>query len=371
MDWPFGVDEWEAAARDALAPNAFDYVAGGAGSESTMLANRQAFERWRLRPRMLTGVTEADLSVEILGTRSPLPLFLAPVGVLGIVHPEGELAVARAASAAGVPMILSSAASHSMEDVAEAMGDAPRWFQLYWVNDREVVASFVRRAAAAAYSAIVLTVDTLTLSWRDRDQRNRYLPFLEGDGIGQFTSDPVFRRRLPAPPEDDLRVAGTHMALMFPNLALGWSDLAWLREQTDLPILLKGVLTAEDASLAVEHGVDGLIVSNHGGRQVDGAVATLDALPEVREAFGADRPVLMDSGIRRAADVMKALALGADAVLLGRSYVYGLAAGGEAGVARVLEALTGELNLMFPLMGVRSPRDLDRSHLAQVPASPA
>jgi len=292
---------------------------------------------------------------------------LAPIGVQGILHPDGELGTARAAAAAGVPMILSSASSRSMEEVADALGDTPRWFQLYWVNDREVVESFVRRAAAAGYSAIVLTVDTLTLSWRDRDQRNRYLPFLEGEGIAQFTSDPVFRARLPVPPQDDPRVAGTHMALMFPNLALAWSDLAWLRERTELPILLKGIPTAEDASLALEHGVDGLIVSNHGGRQVDGAVATLDVLPEVREGFGTGRPVLMDGGIRRAADVVKAIALGADAVLLGRPYVYGLAVAGQAGVARVLEAMTAELTLMFPLMGVRSPRDLDRSFVS--PAS--
>jgi isopentenyl diphosphate isomerase/L-lactate dehydrogenase-like FMN-dependent dehydrogenase len=284
--WPLTADDWEAAAREKLEPGPFGYIAGGAGSESTIRANREAFERRRIRPRMLTGNRERELSVEILGTPSPGPFFLAPIGVLEIAHPEGELAVARAAASLRIPMILSSASSHSIEEVAEAMGDAPRWFQLYWVNDREITASFVDRAAAAGYGAIVVTLDTLTLGWRPRDLRNAYLPFVTGAGCGQFFSDPVFCARLEKPPAEDVLTAAATMLATFPNLALTWDDLAWLRDRTSLPLVVKGVLTAEDARRAVDAGVDGVIGSNHGGRQVDGAVAALDALVEVRGGLG-------------------------------------------------------------------------------------
>ena len=362
--WPVGADEWEARASEQLDSGPFGYIAGGAGNEATVRANREAFERKRLRPRMLAGNTVRDLSVEVLGTPSPFPFFLAPVGVLSIAHADGELAPARAAAALRVPFILSSAASHSIEEIAEAMGDAPRWFQLYWVSDREVVESLVRRAEASGYSAIVVTLDTLTLGWRPRDLRNAYLPFREGEGIAQFTSDPVFRSRLSVPPEEDPLVAAGTMLAMFPNLALRWEDLAWLRELTSLPLLAKGVLTAHDANRAFEAGVDGIVVSNHGGRQVDGAIASLDALHEVRAAVGADAPVLMDGGIRGGADVLKALALGASAVLLGRPYVYGLAVGGQPGVEAVLQQLAAETDLTLALMGGTVARDLDAAWIA-------
>jgi lactate 2-monooxygenase len=362
--WPVGAQEWEARAAAMLEPGPFGYIAGGAGEEGTMRANREAFDRRRLRPRMLTGNVERDLSVEILGTRSPFPFFLAPVGVLSIAHPDGELAPAAAAAETGVPFILSTAASHSLEEVAAVMGDAPRWFQLYWVNDREIVASLVARAAAAGYSAIVVTLDTLVLGWRPRDLRNAYLPFREGEGIAQFTSDPVFRSRLSVPPEEDPLVAAGTMLALFPNLALTWQDLAWLREQTTLPLLVKGVLTAEDARIALASGVDGVIVSNHGGRQVDGAVAALDALAEVRDALGAEAVVLMDGGIRSGADVVKALAVGADAALIGRPYVYGLAVGGKDGVAAVLTQLAAETDLTLALAGGASARDPDSAWIA-------
>src|SRR5919197_608972 len=295
--WPVGADEWEARAAERLESGPFGYIAGGAGAESTLRANREAFERRRLRPRMLGAHTERDISVEVLGTESPFPFMLAPVGVLSIAHPDGELAPARAAAAARVPFVLSTAASHSIEEIGDAMGDAPRWFQLYWVSNRDVVASLVRRAEAAGYGAIVVTLDTLILGWRPRDLRNAYLPFRDGEGIAQFTSDPVFRELLPVSPEEDPLVAAGTMLAMFPNLALRWDDLAWLRELTSLPLLVKGVLTAEDARRALDAGVDGIAVSNHGGRQVDGAVAALDALVEVREAVP-DTPLLMDGGIR-------------------------------------------------------------------------
>jgi lactate 2-monooxygenase len=363
-EWPVSPADWEARAQEALEPGPFGYIAGGAGDELTMRANRDAFERRRLRPRMLTGNRERDLSVEVLGTRSPAPFFLAPLGVLTIAHPEGELAAARAAAATGVPYVLSSAASYSIEEVAEAMGDAPRWFQLYWINDPDVAASFVARAAAASYGAIVLTLDTLILGWRPRDLANAYLPFLSGQGCAQFFTDPVFCARLAQPPQEDLLTAAGTMLATFPNLGLTWDDLAWMREQVELPLLVKGVLTAEDALHARDCGIDGVIVSNHGGRQVDGAVGALDAYVEVREALGDSATVLMDGGIRTGADVLKAMALGADAVLLGRPYAYGLAVGGQQGVEAVIRQLLAETDITLALLGGRSVRELEPSFLA-------
>jgi lactate 2-monooxygenase len=362
--WPVGADEWEARASEQLDAGPYGYIAGGAGAESTLRANREAFERRRLRPRMLAAHTERDISVEVLGTRSPYPFLLAPVGVLSIAHADGELAPARAAAAARVPFVLSTASSHSIEEIAEAMGDAPRWFQLYWVSDRAVVGSLVRRAEAAGYSAIVVTLDTLILGWRPRDLRNAYLPFRHGEGIAQFTSDPVFRELLPVASEEDPLVAAATMLSMFPNLGLRWDDLAYLRELTSLPVLVKGVLTAEDAVRALTAGVDGIVVSNHGGRQVDGAVAALDALIEVRAAVGAEATVLVDGGVRGGADVVKAMALGANAVLVGRPYVYALAVGGEPGVAALIEQLAAETDLTLALLGAGSIAEVDSSWIA-------
>ena len=362
-EWPIEAAGWERAAEKKLDAGAFGYIAGGAGSEATMRANREAFDRWRIRPRMLTGNVLRDISVEVLGTRSPAPFLLAPIGVLSIAHEEAEVGVARAAKSSGVPMLLSSAATHSIEQVAET--GAPRWFQLYWVNDREICESFVRRAEAAGYGAIVVTLDTLTLAWRPRDLRRGYLPFLDGQGCGQFFTDPVFLSRLTKTPAEDPLTAAATMLATFPNLGLTWSDLDWLRGQTSLPILVKGVLTADDARTALAHGVDGIVVSNHGGRQVDGAVAALDALVEVRDALP-EAVVLMDGGIRSAADVVKAVALGADAVLLGRPYAYALAVGGQRGVAELLQNLMAEIDLTLALAGAHSIRELDRSWLTRV-----
>ena len=360
-EWPIEAADWERAAEAKLDAGAFGYIAGGAGSESTVRANLEAFGRWRIRPRMLTGNVVRDISVDVLGMHSPGPFFLAPIGVLSIAHEEAEVAVGQASASSGVPMLLSSAATHSIEEVAAT--NAPRWFQLYWVNDREICESFVRRAEAAGYGAIVVTLDTLTLGWRPRDLRQAYLPFIKGEGCGQYFTDPVFLSRLAKSPQEDMLTAAATMLATFPNLGLTWDDLDWLRQQTKLPILVKGVLTAEDARRALEHGIDGVVVSNHGGRQVDGAVAALDALVEVRDALP-DAVVLMDGGIRCAADVLKAVALGANAVLLGRPYAYALAVGGRRGVEELIKSLLAEIDLNLALAGGTSIRDLDRSWLS-------
>jgi lactate 2-monooxygenase len=365
---PFTTDlsRLEEAAREVLDPQAFGYVAGSAGSGSTARANRAAFERWRIVPRMLRDVAERDLSTEVLGTPMPAPVLLAPIGVQTIVHPEGELASARAAAELGLVYIHSTAAAHSIEQAAEASGDGPRWYQLYWPRDPEVAASLVRRAEAAGYRAIVVTLDTFMLGWRPTDLDTAYLPFLQGTGIANYLTDPAFNAPLAedAPLSDKVfRWAG-----MFGNPRLTWDDLAWLRERTSLPIVLKGVLHPDDARAAADAGVDGIVVSNHGGRQVDGAVAALDALPAIVEAVGDRLTVLLDSGVRNGADVVKAVALGAAAVLYGRPYVYGLALGGQAGVTHVLRCLLGELDATVALAGRRRLADLGPDVLAPSPS---
>jgi lactate 2-monooxygenase len=353
--------ELEARAREVLSAEAFGYVAGGAGSERTVRANLDAFGRWEIVPRMLRDVAARDLSTSILGTAMPAPVMLAPVGVQSIVHEQAELAAARAAASQSLPFILSTAASHSLEEVAAAMGPASRWYQLYWPKDRELAASFVGRAADAGYGAIVVTLDTWMLGWRPRDLQSAYLPFLKGEGVANYFSDPVFRAALEKPPEEDPVPAIDLWAEQFSNPSVTWADLAWLRDQTALPIVLKGILHGDDAELALEAGVDGIVVSNHGGRQVDGAIAALDALPAVREAVGEQFPVLFDSGIRTGSDVFKALALGADAVCLGRPYVWGLALDGQAGVEHVLRCLLAELDLTLALSGYTSLAEVDRA----------
>ena len=356
----------EESARELLSPEAFGYVAGGAGSESTMRANLAAFQRWQIVPRMLRDVATRDLRTSVLGTAMPAPVLLAPVGVQSIVHPDAELAVGRAAAALGVTPILSTAASHSIEQVAEAMGAASRWYQLYWPKDRDLAASFVSRAADAGYAAIVVTLDTWTLGWRPRDLANAYLPFLQGLGVANYFTDPVFRAALERTPEEDPGPAIAHWAYEFSNPAVTWQDLAWLREQTTLPIVLKGIVHEDDARLALDAGVDGMIVSNHGGRQVDGALGALDALPAVRAAVGESFPVLFDSGIRTGADIVKALALGADVVCLGRPFMWGLALGGQAGVEHVLRCLLADLDLTLALSGHTALEQVERSLLRGV-----
>jgi isopentenyl diphosphate isomerase/L-lactate dehydrogenase-like FMN-dependent dehydrogenase len=348
---PLSFTELEQRAGEKLSPGAFGYVAGGAGAEETMRANRKAFGRWRIMPRMLRDVASRDLRTTVLGTAMPAPVMLAPVGVLSIVHPEAELAVARAAAGLGINMISSTASSRSLEEVAQVMGSSPRWFQLYWPRRRELAASFLHRAEQSGYRAIVVTLDTCLLGWRPRDLQGAYLPFLRGEGLANYLSDPVFCAGLAKPPREDMAAAIAHWSAVFSDPSVTWDDLQFLREHTRLPLVLKGILHPDDARRAADLGMDGVIVSNHGGRQVDGAVAALDALPEVVSAAG-KMAVLFDSGIRTGADVVKALALGAKAILLGRPYVYGLALEGEAGVRAVLRALLAELDLTMALSGV-------------------
>jgi len=358
---PFACEDWEARAREALSDEAYWYVAGGAGGGDTMRANREAFYRWRIRPRLLTDVTDRNLMVEIFGKRYPAPVLLAPVGVQGILHADGEAAPARAAAALGVPIVLSNVSSITLEEVAAAMGDSPRWFQLYPGSNRDVMQSALDRAEASGYSAIVVTLDTKMLGWREADLKGGYLPFARGHGIANYLSDPAFRALLARTPEEDPRAAIMLFLSLFTNPAMSWKDIEWIRSRTRLPLLLKGVLDPEDARIAVDKGASGMIVSNHGGRQVDGAVAALDALPSVVGAVGSEVPVLMDSGVRRGADVIKAIALGARAVLVGRPYAYALAAAGEEGVRHYLRCLLADIDINLALSGRRSLSELDRS----------
>jgi len=362
---PAAISLLEQKAKETLAPAAFDYVAGGAGGEDTMRANREAFYRWRIVPRMLRDVSRRDLTVEFLGTRLPAPVILGPVGVQGIIHGEAEVASARAAASLGVPFTLSTVSSRSMEEVAQAVGNAPRWFQLYWGKNPDLTASMLQRAERAGYTALVVTLDTSMLAWRERDLQHAYLPFLLGQGLANYFSDPVFRGLLPQPPEQNPAAAIQLWGSLFSNTALTWSDILFLRKHTRLPIILKGILHAQDAARALDAGADALIVSNHGGRQVDGAIAALDALPTVAREVKGRVPVLFDSGVRRGADVFKALALGAKAVLLGRLYMYGLAVAGEQGVREVLLNLLADFDLTLALSGYSSCAELDATALVK------
>ena len=398
----------EDAARTVMSRRGFAYVAGSAGSEATSRANRAAFDRWQVVPRMLVDTSERDLGVDLFGRRHPLPLLVAPIGVLSMAHDGADLAVARAAAGMGVTPVLSTQASVPMEQVAAAVGGRGHWYQLYWSRDDDLAASLVRRAEACGSEAIVVTLDTAYLGWRPRDLDLGHLPFARGEGIAQYTSDPVFRRLVdervaaaataepqpqPRPTPAALRTlvslsrnhpgdtrrnltaqqprAAVEVFLdVFSRPALSWADLPRLRELTTLPIVLKGVLHPDDARRAVAEGVDGILVSNHGGRQVDRSVAALDALPGVVDAVrgaGSAVPVLFDSGIRSGADAFVALALGAVAVGIGRTHVYGLALAGEEGVAEVLRNIAAELDLTMALTGCTSLADVTRERLTPTP----
>lgn len=387
----------EKEAKESMSKRAFAYVAGGAGTEQTMDSNLRAFRDVEIVPRMLRDVSERDMSVNILGKRWTSPFFLCPIGVLELAHYRADLAVARAASSLDVPFIFSNQASVPMEETAQVMGRSTRWFQLYWSKSRELVASFVSRAEASGCEAIVVTLDTTMLGWRPRDLDQAYLPFLEGKGIAQYTSDPVFTRMLENfepvatrrqitpqsllgliqmvnhyPGDGFFRKLKSGLPLkavqqfisMYTNPGLTWEDLSFLREHTRLPVVLKGILHADDARRAVDAGIDAIIVSNHGGRQVNGSISSLEALKKIRAVVPATYPLLLDSGIRSGADVFKALAIGANAVGIGRPYVYGLAIDGERGVREVLKDFLADFELTMGLAGCLSVAEVRESGLS-------
>lgn len=393
----------EAAARRSLlrrpgGRRAWAYIYGGAGSGATMDANREAFDRRRIVPRMLRDTSERDLSVELFGRRLPAPVLVAPIGAAGLITRDADLEVGAAAAQRGLPYILSSQGSSPMEATAAAMGSAPRWFQLYWSKDEALVDSFIARAEAIEAGALVVTLDTTLLGWRPWDLDLGSLPFTRGVGIAQYTSDPRFAElvaeRISADVEDEpvtvtpqavwtmlemarnhpgglldnLRAPETRAAVQtfldtFSNPALTWDHIATLRERTRLPVVLKGVLHPDDARRAFDVGVDAVMVSNHGGRQVDGSVGTLDALADIRAAVGPEATLLLDSGVRGGADVIKAMACGADAVTLGRPHLYGLAIAGRRGVGEVLDNLLAEIDLTMSLSGASSWGEVDESLL--------
>ena len=396
---PVDAEQLEAAARKAVSAEAFAYIAGGAGAERTMAANRQAFDRWQVWPRPLRDVSARDLSIDFLGRRRPTPLLLAPLGVMEMAHPDADLAVARAAASVGVPYTLSNQASVPMEEVRDAAPDGPRMFQLYWSASEDLNASLLRRAEASGCEAIVVTLDTHLLGWRTRDLDLAYLPFTRGMGIAQYTSDPVFQQLVrervraaaesatidpadAAPPvkltpkavaagvkiarkgttltgtglRESLRSPLPRAAVetfleVFSTPALTWEGLAKARAWTGLPIILKGILHPDDAAHALDAGVDGVWISNHGGRQIDQSVPTLAVLPDIVERVGGRVPVIFDSGIRQGSDAFIALALGATAVAIGRPYAYGLGIAGEAGVREVIRNLLAELDITLGLSG--------------------
>ncbi|MFB8188427.1 alpha-hydroxy-acid oxidizing protein [Microbacterium sp. NPDC055988] len=397
----------KAAARKALSTEAFAYIAGGAGAERTMTANRRAFDRWQVWPRPLRDVSTRDLGVEFLGRRRPTPLLLAPLGVMEMAHADADLAVARAAASLGVPYTLSNQASFPMEQVADAAPDGSRLFQLYWSASDDLNRSLLARAEASGCEAIVVTLDTHLLGWRTRDLDLAYLPFTRGMGIAQYTSDPVFqqlvRERAAAPKADPLGVKVTPKAVgaaltiarkgapltgggslrdnlrsplpraavetfldVFSTPALTWGDLAKAREWTSLPIILKGIVHPDDAQAALDAGVDGIWISNHGGRQIDRSVPTLDVLPEIAERVAGRVPIIFDSGVRGGADAAIALALGATVVALGRPYAYGLGIAGETGVREVVRNVLAELDITLGLAGLTSVTQLDRDALRMV-----
>jgi len=362
-EFPVSYDDLRAAAHEAMSPEGVAYVHGGAGREETFERGKD-FSAWRIVPRMLQGVASRDLSTEFLDLEFDWPLALTPLGVQSLLHEEAELGTARGAAALDVPMCLSSLSSETMEDVAAALGDTPKLFQFYWSSDDAVAQSFLDRAERAGYDAVVVTVDAPILGWRERLLERGYYPFLDREGVANYFSDPEFRAALDAPPEDDPEAAVEHLVDIFGDASLTWEDLQFVHDNTDLPVVVKGILDPRDAELAVEHGADAVGVSTHGGRQVDGSVTALEALPGVVEAVGDDAAVTFDSGVRRGSDAFKAVALGADAVLLGRPYAYGLAVGGADGVESVVTNHLAEFDLTMGLAGRSSVAEIGRDAVA-------
>lgn len=392
----FDLAALEESARKVISPEAFAYIVGGAGVESTVRANREAFEKYKIVPRMLRNVGERDTSITLFGNELPSPFLLSPVGVLEMVHRDADVAVAKAAAELGVPYIFSNQASKPMEECAAAMGNSPHWFQLYWSKSNDLVASLVQRAEKCGCSAIAVTLDTTLLGWRTRDLELAYLPFMEGKGIAQYTSDPVFLKMLEEQDDGTVKRKITFQSLLgligmvkkypgggffqklrsgkpvkavqkfvttYSNPCTTWDDLKFLRQHTKLPILLKGILHPDDARKAMDVGMDGIIVSNHGGRQVDGSISSIEALPKIAEVINGKIPVLIDSGIRGGADAFKAIALGAKAVCIGRPYVYGLSIAGQQGVYEVLRNFMTDFELTMGLTGCKNIGEITKETL--------
>ncbi len=395
---PLRYEQLREQAKIKLSKSAFDYLDGGAGMERTMLSNREAFSKYQLRPFMLRDTTDCDIGISLFGKSYPTPFFLSPIGVLELANREANLAVGRAAASLGIPFIFSNQASKPMEETASAMHDGPRFFQLYWSKSNDLVASLLRRAEAAGCDAIVVTLDTPLLGWRMRDLQQGFLPFLYGMGIAQYTSDPVFQKLVTSEElmQDEDQAGFPNLTLLrslyrmaknfpgntwsnfitrrplssirkfinvFMRTNLQWDDLQSLRNYTSLPIILKGIQTVPDAKKAIEVGVDAIMVSNHGGRQVDGAIGSLYALDDIAKEIGHQIPILFDSGIRSGADAVKAMALGAQAVGIGRPYAFALAVAGEEGVKNLLEYYLAEFTLTMRLCGCRTLDEVDRSLL--------
>lgn len=390
---PVSFSMLEAAARNVMTPQAYAYIAGGAGNESTMLHNTSSFGNVKIVPRMLCDVGQRNMEITLFGKKLSSPFLISPVGVLELVHREADLAVGKAAAQLGVPYIFSNQASRPMEEVSTVMGDSPRMFQLYWSKSNDLVASFAQRAEKCGCSAIVLTLDTTMLGWRTRDLDIAYLPFLEGKGIAQYTTDPVFQKMMDESDETpDVKRKITYQSVQgliqmvnnypgkgffkklrsgrpikavrkfvatYSNPCTTWNDLQFLRKSTKLPIILKGILHPDDARKAIDFGMDGIIVSNHGGRQVDGSVSTFEALPEIVKAVQSKVPVILDSGIRSGADAFKAIAMGATAVGVGRPYVYGLALDGQYGVYAAMRNIMSEFELTMGLAGCKEVSEIN------------
>ncbi len=356
--FPVNFDELELAAANVLTDEAHAYIAGGAGGGQSIINNRRAFDNYHILPRMLRNVGERNMRTRLFGLDLAAPIILAPIGVQSIIHSEAETAVARAASSLNIPMVCSTVSSDPLEQIAAIKGNTPNWFQLYWPRNNALAISLVQRAERAGFGAIVITLDTNMLAWREKDIQLAYLPFLKGEGIINYLNDPVFRALFGGNPADNMEEAIEYFTQIFSEPNLTWDSLEQMRRSTNLPIILKGILHPGDARLAIEHGASGIIVSNHGGRQIDGSVGALNMIPEIVNEVGPEFPVLFDSGIRRGADVFKALALGAKAVLLGRPYAYGLAMNGQEGVKDVLQNIIADFDLTMGLAGCRTLNDI-------------
>ncbi|WP_053360802.1 alpha-hydroxy-acid oxidizing protein [Bacillus sp. FJAT-27251] len=357
-DFPLSFEEWEQKAAENMLPGGYGYASSGAGKEETAKRNVEAFSKWAIVPRMLNDVSSVDMSISIFGRRYRSPFLLAPVGMQGLAHEDGEKATAKAAESMEVPLIVSTVSTYSLEEIAAAAPAGPKWFQLYFSSSNPALSySMVERAEKAGYEAIVITVDTVMVGWRETDMRNQFSPLSQGYGTGNYIHDPVFMDSLPNHDQETI-IAGILENVQHPTLT--WKEVAEVKKRTRLPVLLKGILHPEDAAMALECGVDGIIVSNHGGRQLDGVIASIDALPAIAERVNGNIPILLDSGVRRGMDAVKALGLGATGVLIGRPFLYGLAAAGQPGVGKVIERFIQETEVSLALSGMSDLTHMSR-----------